>query len=402
MLIKTALLCAALLTSFTAVTAAPEPTALPERIVLTLNGDPARQVAVTWRTATNTAGTVQVTPDQDGPALDKDARAVQATTPTGIETTTGVTRYYHTATLDNLQPDTRYAYRVGNGDLWSEWDSFRTAGATPGKFTFIYSGDAQTGIHSLWSRVLREAFRKAPHARFILHAGDLINNANNDDQWGEWFDAAGWINRVVPIIATPGNHEYFRVKGQENRQLCQLWVPQFEYPRNGLPHLPDSNYFIDYEGLRIVSLNSNLDHEPQAKWLDETLTNNPNRWTIVTFHHPVHSGAIKRDNAELREVWLPIIDKHRVDLVLQGHDHTYARSEMLSGGKKSDPPTSGSVYVVSVGGSKMYDLTTINRDLMARVAEDTQLYQVITVDADTLTYKAYTATGKKYDEFELH
>ena len=38
---------------------------------------------------------------------------------------------------------------------------------------------------------------------------------------------------------------------------------------------------------------------------------------------------------------------------------------------------------------------------MRRAAEDTQLYQIITVDGDELRYEARTATGMPYDAFTL-
>jgi hypothetical protein len=67
--------------------------------------------------------------------------------------------------------------------------------------------------------------------------------------------------------------------------------------------------------------------------------------------------------------------------------------------------TTGTVYVVSVSGGKMYELKPdgwksygMNRD---RGAENTQLFQVIRVDNDTLHYEAYTAVGELYDAFDL-
>jgi len=38
---------------------------------------------------------------------------------------------------------------------------------------------------------------------------------------------------------------------------------------------------------------------------------------------------------------------------------------------------------------------------MPRLAEDTQLYQVISIDGSKLRFEARTATGKLYDAFEL-
>ena len=45
------------------------------------------------------------------------------------------------------------------------------------------------------------------------------------------------------------------------------------------------------------------------------LANNPHRWTVLTFHHPMFSAAEGRDNPGLREHWLPVIDRHTEDLV---------------------------------------------------------------------------------------
>ena len=384
--------------------AAPADSPLPQRVLLTLNGDPARQMAVSWRTDVNTTGVAQYMEAPHGPRFQNAIRLTDVTSAEAVETTGGVMAYYKSVTLSDLKPSTRYAYRVGDGTAWSEWNHFETASDKPESFRFIYMGDPQNDILEHWSRVVRDAFRRAPDARFMLYTGDIINNANFDWQWAEWFEAGGWINRTIPTIATPGNHEYILPKGEERRQLSRFWEPQFEFPANGLPQFKDSNYYLDYQGVRFVSLNSNLDHEEQGAWLDKVLGESPGRWTIVMFHHPVYSAAIKRDNAELREVWQPIIEKHNVDLVLQGHDHTYARSRQIVDGKPVDESSDalGPVYTVSVSGPKMYDLTQTFDELMIRMAEDTQLYQVISVDGDTLSYESYTANGQLYDAFDLH
>jgi hypothetical protein len=94
-----------------------------------------------------------------------------------------------------------------------------------------------------------------------------------------------------------------------------------------------------------------------------------------------------------------VFDKHRVDLVLQGHDHTYARSQNLRAGVNVRDAGSGTVYVVSVSGPKMYNLD--RAPWMRRAAEDTQLYQIISVDGERLVYEARTVTGERYDAFTL-
>lgn len=377
------------------------PSAIPDRIVLTWTGDPARSQAVTWRTESSVKKSkAQIAEAEPGPQFVVKAREVAATT-TFLMTDLGDCNF-HTAEFAGLKPATQYLYRVGDGANWSEWLRFQTASDQPEPFSFIYFGDAQNELKAHWSRVIREAYTTAPRARFVIHAGDLVNRADSDAEWGEWFYAGGWIHAMVPSVPTPGNHEYARDE-QGVSQLSRHWRPQFALPQNGPTGLEETSYFLDYQGVRIVSLNSNEDLLSQVSWLDKVLSENPCRWTVLTFHHPVFSPAVSRDNPLLRTLWKPVIDKHRVDLVLTGHDHTYARSgattSNVPGGARVKS-SQGTVYVVSVSGPKMYQVN--KQDWMAKSAEGVQLYQVISIEGNALRYKAYTATGDLYDSFELH
>lgn len=371
-------------------------TALPDRIIATWQGDPARTFSVTWRTDTSVARALgQIAPAEPGPAFAAKARSVQAHT-TPLTTDLG-SFHCHTVRFDGLEPETKYAYRVGDGANWSAWIHFRTASAQPKPFSFIYFGDAQNDIKSHWSRVIREAYSDMPRAAFIIHAGDLINNANRDAQWGEWHGAGAWVNAMVPSVPVPGNHEY-ELDSNDRRSLSRHWRPQFALPENGPPGLEETAYTLEYQGVRILCLNSNEKQAEQARWMEEVLRENRSRWTVATFHHPIFSTAKGRDNKELRQLWHPVFERWRVDLVLTGHDHSYGRSNMRTGLNVRNP-ASGTVYVVSVSGPKMYDLE--RQPWMARAAEDTQLYQLISVNGDRLRYEARTAVGEVYDAFEL-
>ena len=396
----------------------------PDRVVLTWAGDPATTQSVTWRTDTTvTVALAQLALATDGPKMAEVARTDTATTERldarDVPTPGGTVVHYHAVTFTGLTPDTLYAYRVGDGTRWSEWFQFRTASASGAKpFSFLYVGDAQNDILSLWSRVVREGFRRAPDMRFIVHAGDLVNDGNSQWQWGEWFRAGGFIHAMVSSVPAAGNHEYRARSAAEatarQSSLSVFWGPQFTLPRNGVPGLEESNYWFDYENARIVVLNSNRDRESQAAWLRTVLRDNPKPWTIATFHHPIFSAARERDNAALRNAWKPILEEYGVDLVLQGHDHTYARGRTVATGPSvTNVPTGvnarsvegGPVYVVSVSGGKMYDATPEGWDRfdarIERKAENTQLFQVIRIAGDTLQYEARTATGALYDAFDL-
>ena len=399
-----------------------QPSQLPDRIVLTLNGDPRTSVAVSWRTSTEVnRGLAEIVVADDGPYFAERAKQLPATT-VPLKTA-DYEAHCHTCQFADLTPGTTYTYRVGDGDHWSEWIQFRTASEQPDPFSFIYFGDAQNNLRSQWSRVIREAYRDAPKAAFLLHAGDLINTAEADPDWGEWFEAGGFINRMIPNLAVPGNHEMAKDAEGKSRTTIH-WRSQFEFPLNGPAGLEETCFTLTYHNLRLIALDSNQMLDVQAKWLEETLQSNQSKWVICFFHHPVFSTGSGRDNELLRKLWKPIFDKYRVDLVLQGHDHSYGRTGLhvpsiedwkiaVEEKKRLDPkgelnlpygvqnldPTSGTVYVVSVSGPKMYNNS--RPPFMPRLAEDTQLYQVISIDGTKLRFEARTATGKLYDAFEL-
>ena len=92
-------------------------------------------------------------------------------------------------------------------------------------------------------------------------------------------------------------------------------------------------------------------------------------------------------------------------MVLNGHDHTYARGHVPQRTSESDNLNDvTTVYVTSVSGPKQYGLDKEQMKLYAedgyesdKTAEQTQFYQVITIDDNTLTYVAYTVLGEEYD-----
>jgi hypothetical protein len=378
------------------------PSPVPDRIISSWKTDPSTSFAVNWRTAVSVSkGAGQIAVASAGPDFDS-VRVVEASTELLISDLNAA--HYHSLNFTGLRPNTLYAYRVGDGvNIWSEWIHFRTATASEAPFSFIYFGDAQNDLKSKWSRAIRQAYSDLPKADFMLHAGDLINIAQRDQEWGEWFYAGGWIFQNIPSILTPGNHEYPRA-GNSN-VLSKHWRPSFSLPENGPKGLEETTYYVDYQGTRIISLNSTAylmfdqDSISQMQWLEQVLQNNPNKWTVITLHHPIYSPAGDRDNAALRSGFKTLFDKYNVDLVLQGHDHTYARGGNNLPLGATVIESSGPVYAVSVSGPKMYVSNLLS--WIDRAAVETQLYQLVHLNKDTLTYEAYTVTGELYDKFRL-
>ncbi|TKC64992.1 metallophosphoesterase family protein [Pedobacter hiemivivus] len=380
------------------------PKPFPDRVILTWTGNPEVSQTVTWRTDTTiVASKAQIKAEDSSPALEESITTYDA----GSRVLSGGNNYaiakYHQVTFANLKPGTVYAYRVGAGNYWSEWFQFTTASVTNKPFSFIYLGDAQNDIRSKWSRVIRKAFAHQPDARFIIHTGDLINRSNNDQEWGEWHYGGGFINGMIPSLPSPGNHEYVR---DDNRKLIldPHWGVQYTLPGNGPKGLEESVYYIDYQNMKVISLDSQMiildeaSAKIQYEWLEKVLKENKKLWTVITFHHPIFSTAKSRDNKEFRERFKPLFDKYHIDLVLQGHDHTYSRGQNLPRGL-SGREASGPVYLVSVAGPKMYKVD--GAKWMNVSLENTQLFQVIHVEGGKLKFEAYKTSGELFDAFSL-
>lgn len=377
------------------------PTVYPDRIMLTIPGDPATSRAVTWRTVyEDTTSIAEIAPMNAAPTLEQNKVTVTGTFSSwekGSRTAMG-----HKVIFENLKPDTKYAYRVGDNKNWSEWVQFKTSSDKADPFSFLYLGDIQNDIKSYGSRTLRQAYTHFSDADFMLFAGDLVKESN-EEYWREFFYAGGWIFGMMPSVPTPGNHEYDE-QSLQTRTFSKHWNQIFTMPLNG-PSEKFSNrlYYIDYQGVRFVSVDSpaygenSEDDKMILGWLDKTLANNPNRWAVVFTHYPVYYCCQDRDKKPYQDASKIILEKYGVDLVLQGHDHTYCRGQNLLnvGTNSKNHP----MYVVSVAGAKMYGLNT--SFWSDRVASNTQLYQNIAFSGDTLNYKSFTVTGELYDKFML-
>lgn len=375
-----------------------EPRIFPDRVVLLPTENPARAQRVNWRThAELTSSVAEITEAKSTPGLHLTATSVSGDYVV-LETENGKA-HHHSVTFSDLQPDTLYAYRVQGNGTWSEWFQFRTPIESFEPYTALYFGDAQNAVLAYYSRVVRQALLTNGNAKLMLHAGDLVNSRDgiHDDEWGEWFAAKDWAAASMMQIPVTGNHEFVR-DDEGVRQLMDHWPAQFSLAQNGPEGLQDSVYFTDYQGVRYIVLDStdalqnNESARLQAQWLETVLADNPNTWTVVSHHHPMFSVSLGRDNPPLRNYWQPLYEKYGVDLVLQGHDHTYGR---MAVGEQHP------VYVVSVAGPKMYLVSEEAEAVMQRNAEDVQLFQTLQFDTDTLSYKSYTATGDLYDAFEL-
>jgi hypothetical protein len=75
----------------------------------------------------------------------------------------------------------------------------------------------------------------------------------------------------------------------------------------------------------------------QTRWLEATLqaasADHGIDWIVVQMHQDALSSSKHGNGSDkgIRETWLPLFDRHGVDLVLCGHDHDYERSWPVRG-----------------------------------------------------------------------
>lgn len=368
-------------------------TTAPDQIVLTWSGDPKTTQTVQWRTNTEvTNGRVRFKEADTSAEIEIEAVQTSLEDPTLAN---DPVNHRFTATMADLKPGTAYTYRVGDGETWSAPSAFTTAPAETVPFKFIYMGDAQNGLDT-WGVLMDKAFAEEDDAAFYIMAGDLVNRGIQRDDWDSFFhNAAGHYNnlQLVPAI---GNHE------DQGEDGPWMYLELFDLPKDGPTEIePERAYSFEYSNALFVVLDTNTSVKDQTEWLEQQLANTTATWKFVVYHHPAYSSAPNRNNSEVQKYWTPLFDKYRVDLALQGHDHAYLRTYPMNDGKPVESAKDGTIYIVSVSGTKFYKQGDYpyTEFGMTNVAT----YQVldIVIDGDKLSYKAYDIEGDVRDEFVI-
>ncbi|MBT9556298.1 MAG: fibronectin type III domain-containing protein [Myxococcales bacterium] len=275
----------------------------------------------------------------------------------------------HEVTLTGLSAETAYTYRVG-GPVggYSDVHSFRTGpndGCTP--FRFIASGDHRSdddfGPSPKWESILGEM--EATGATFVVETGDLVKDGEDLKQWVNHMDMGALHMGELALMPSFGNHDSDDVQG-----VSAAFNQLFSLPTNDKSATEDF-YAFEYGNAVFAGLSTATFDDPegfamQAQWLDETLAEHADKtWRFVFFHHPVYTSHIDLGFAELNhppdergqaQHFVPIFDKHHVDVVFAGHNHFYERFAPMKGGEVVGSPADGTVYVTTGGaGAFTYD-----------------------------------------------
>lgn len=305
--------------------------------------------------------------------------------------------YSYTATFDQLEEQQTYTYRVvAANKVISQEYTFTTYGEQDESFQFIHVTDSQ-GVteadYAQWGITLRQAQLAAPQARFIVHGGDLTDDPAKEQEW-KWFYSKAEALTSVPFFPTTGNHEL--VDGD-----ISSYAIRFRMPDNGANALSEhTTYYMSYQNLLLISLNTEEAIDEQTAWLQDVLEQHADSydWIVVSMHRGVY-GASRFKKAE---DWTKLFDKYGVDLVLQGHNHSYSRSYPLVEGEAVAGDEQGTVYVtLNAAGSKLNDKKKEKAYQAVAFQNGKPMYAIVDVTSRELTYSAYDVDGQLLDQFTL-
>ena len=338
------------------------------------------QRVVSWYSSTGAAQVVQVAPTSK--LVDGKFPANATTFPATAAANIVNGGYNAHATIDGLQQNTSYSYRVGAGGTWSPTYAFKTQDFD-GDFDFLFYGDPQIGSSGNvakdgagWQDTLNVSLAANPNAELLVSGGDQIESANTETQW-DAFLAPDKL-RQYPWAATIGNHD---VGGKAYEQ--HFWTPNTDrsapYYRRDPGTESGGDYWYIYKDVLFIDINSNAyangADEAHIGYITDVINAHGKdaKYTALVYHHSIYSPADHAndaDNQQRRKDFPTAFSKLGVDLVLQGHDHSYSRSYVIKDGKKAHPDEEpgatqvaegpgGVIYVTanSASGSKYYDLT---------------------------------------------
>jgi hypothetical protein len=355
---------------------------------LAFGADPRTQMRISWQVPLAVRKPyvrVGLRPDELSRKIEAEVRALHTPGVTGVRP--ALEQYYLHAALDGLHPGTTYYYGVGHDGFdpasaahRATIGSFRTAPAAPQSFVFTAFGDQ--GVSRAATATDHVVLRQRP--AFHLHAGDICYaDTNGQGKKTDGYDPAYWdlflkqnevVTRSVPWMVTTGNHDmeaWYSPEGYGG-QLARWSLPDSGFDARTAPGV----YSFVYGNVGFVALDANdVSYEipanfgytdgKQTKWLDRELSelraSKRVDFVVVFFHHCAYSTSTHASDGGVRAEWLPLFAEHQVDLVINGHNHVYERTDAVRNGEvgrpvpigaSTDPTRDGTVYVTAGGGGR--------------------------------------------------
>lgn len=288
---------------------------------------------------------------------------------------------FYVARLRHLAPGRRYRYRVCTDGMYSPWYTMHTRPTEQEPLEWIYVGDVQDSICGRANDYLRAALGRHPEASMLVCGGDLTERPS-DEYWAETFRDLDSVRQSVPVLCVTGNHDYLKTVPMRLERRFSLVFSYF------LDSMVGDNqvYNLRCGETEFFLLDSN--REPnylwtQRQWLEEKLAHSDAKWKILVLHHPLYSLMGNLNNLAQRWAFDSLVRRYGVALVLQGHEHAYARMTT----KDTDGQPTTPVYTVSHCSPKNYRIEF--PDEFDRFGISSRYYQTVRISGDTLRMAAY-------------
>ena len=417
---------------------------LPSHIAVTFGEDAATSRNISYFTKYSLTDTdIQIVPYSENPDFSKGS-TVKANIDTNCEID-AEREYYaidlgfigiithkmqvnrHTIEITGLEEGTKYCYRVGDAERgwWSDIGVIDTADNT-NAFSFFHMTDPQSVTEKQyaenWAVALDTAFTKHSDADFILNTGDLVDNGNDFVEWKRMFNTAADTLMDTVMMAASGNHEERGDNAQGNN---------FVY--SNLPEQDTTTgvyYSFDYNTAHVAVLNSNdLNDEgglsdAQIQWLTEDMNASEKAWKFVALHKAPYSNGSHFDDedvAAIRTQLATLMPELDIDVVFQGHDHVYMRTDVMNNNAVVETETQtlkyngleyvskispeGTIYSINgTAGSKHYEPKAEEETSGTFPAGETVVsinvpsYSYIQIDGGNLYFDSYAVNGDGSEE----
>ena len=263
----------------------------------------------------------------------------------------------HIVTLTGLTQNTLYYYNIGSstqllqGDANNYFKTMPAVGSTQ-KIRVLAMGDM--GNNSTNQVNVRNAYLGFNGTNYtdawILLGDNAYNNGTEAEYQSNFYNIyQGSLTKNHVLWPAPGNHDYANSAARQADHLIPYY-DMFTLPSagqaGGVASGTEAFYSYNYGNTHFVALdsygwetgNTRLYDTlgPQIIWLKQDLAANTQPWTVVYFHHPPYTKGSHNSDTEselinMRERVVRILERYKVDLVLNGHSHSYERSYLING-----------------------------------------------------------------------
>ncbi|MBQ8719360.1 MAG: fibronectin type III domain-containing protein [Clostridia bacterium] len=250
-------------------------------------------------------------------------------------------------TVTDLEPNTKYNYRVGDGALWSEMHTIRT-GRTDRTTAYIVSdvhiisSEVGLGLQDTiddWDKTLNQ-LKDLYEADLILSIGDQMQNATRLDYLEGFFHHP--LLSEFMLAPIDGNHD---VSPASTNWPSFVNVPN---PTAGGSKNGVGDYFFKQGNILFVMLSLtdvNFNDGTHEKVFKEAIKAYPEYdWMVVCLHESIYglymyqqtnmgSASAEEHHERVYGPYIEVIEKYGADVVLTGHAHNYARSHFMKDGE---------------------------------------------------------------------